>query len=101
MEGLSGGGREACLGLMSALQLRKSAASTVPIVGFWAPRVCPLSPGPAVLLVAEASLLSSSLPLGSQHCPLKSVGEQDPGKDIHGEGGGREECFKPGAPERW
>lgn len=33
------------------------------------PGFCPLSPGPAILLVAEASLLSSSSPLGSRTAP--------------------------------
>lgn len=78
MEGLSEGGREACLGLMSALQLRKSATSTVPIVGFWGSRVCPLSPGPAILLVAEASLLSSSLPTGLSALPPEECGGAGP-----------------------
>ena len=78
VEGLSMGGREACLGLMSAFQLRRSATYTVPIIGFWGPRVCPRSPVPAVLLVPEASLLSSSLPTGLSALPSEECGGAGP-----------------------
>ena len=98
----AGGGREACLGLMSALRLKVGhlRGANRQFLGHSGSVPDPWDPPSSLLLRLPLCSLPHSPP-SSQHCPLQGVEGQEPGEDIHREGVGRRERRKPGGPERW